>query len=575
MNFSLRSKQVHSLLLCILVGYSFSASEVAAQSAIDQSRADRVFEDRREFFEQFQKAEPQKITIPEKDGIEANIPLGAEKITLRLTAMQLEPAGVYDEAVMRKYYQAYVGEVVSLADIFKIAQKMTEQYHQDGYVLSRVIVPEQEIDQQNAVVKLKIIKGRIDRIFIAGLNENDVFLKAVIDDLQKQNLFNAKELEKKMLMLNQAGDRSIQAFLKPITDRPAEAGAIDLEFRLREQAPTHALSLDNFGSKYNGPWNASWVFTNGGFLRPFDRIGVNALVSLPLEEVGLLNLHYSLPLHQNGLSFETHFGYTRSQPGKELEDLEIKSESVYGGFGLSYPWLWTRQTKIKSDIIFDFNRSRSESLSSLLSKDDIRAIRMSSFYEGYTSEDSYQTAELKLSQGLDILGARETGSDDLSRAEGRSDFTKVELELTRNQALGQNLRARAEVMGQYAFDPLLSSEEFGVGGAHIGRGYDASEIIGDRGVAMSFEISHQNITQGTPVTTTPYAFYDVGKVWNIDKASTNDASIASTGVGMRVQNQDALGIDMFIAKPLTAVPDNRSYGAGRDLRAYVRLQTRF
>ena len=66
-----------------------------------------------------------------------------------------------------------------------------------------------------------------------------------------------------------------------------------------------------------------------------------------------------------------------------------------------------------------------------------------------------------------------------SRANGEHDFTRAKLSATRIQDLwAPNWSAYMSLAGQYAFDPLLASEEFALGGPVYGRAYDAGEENG-------------------------------------------------------------------------------------------------
>ena len=93
-------------------------------------------------------------------------------------------------------------------------------------------------------------------------------------------------------------------------------------------------------------------------------------------------------------------------------------------------------------------------------------------------------ADVELSQGLKGLGASPFGDPLASRAGGRPDFTKVTLYAARLQSLAPRWSVLAAVNTQYAFNELLSPEEFAYGGEQFGRAYDAAELLGDSGIAL-------------------------------------------------------------------------------------------
>ena len=107
---------------------------------------------------------------------------------------------------------------------------------------------------------------------------------------------------------------------------------------------------------------------------------------------------------------------------------------------------------------------------------------------------------------------------------------------------------------QYSDEPLFSSEEFAVGGRVIGRGYDNGEILGDKGMGLSAELQYL-----TPVyrdfSFQPYAFYDVGKVWNVDDIDENTDNEKPD-----LESAGASGYSGDKTSPCTGKRQNRCHG---------------
>ena len=74
------------------------------------------------------------------------------------------------------------------------------------------------------------------------------------------------------------------------------------------------------------------------------------------------------------------------------------------------------------------------------------------------------------------ITARRTGSPALSVSGEHSDFFKSTPEATRTQRLNDFFNLLIGLTGQWAGSPLLSAEQFGLGGSHYGRGSDPAEI---------------------------------------------------------------------------------------------------
>lgn len=183
-------------------------------------------------------------------------------------------------------------------------------------------------------------------------------------------------------------------------------------------------------------------------------------------------------------------------------------------------------------------------------------------------------------QGLGILNACETGSCGLSRANGQSDFTKVAAAALRLQRNTENVNLLAAA-GQYAFDPLLSSEEFALGGPEFLRAFDPSEQVGDHGLAGRLELPYL-VDVGQPFLEAAQIdrFGDVGRIWNRDAApgEVERMSLASTGGGVRFNVTEWLSGGVEVAVPLkgeVAAEELNEDGSGDDFRVFGSLATTF
>ena len=147
-----------------------------------------------------------------------------------------------------------------------------------------------------------------------------------------------------------------------------------------------------------------------------------------------------------------------------------------------------------------------------------------------------------MSQGIDGLGARKEGTttSPLSRAGGRSDFTKATIYVARLQSLGQgwggSWSALGAISAQHAFDTLLAPELFAFGGDTFGRGYDASELAGDSGEAFKFELRYAGVLPEANLSGySIYGFYDAGRVRRLDPVNELASEHATAaGIGLRM-----------------------------------------
>jgi len=80
------------------------------------------------------------VTLPS-----TTAPPGAENIAVFVREIQIVGSTVYSPDQLAVLYQGMPGREWSLKSIYDLAQRITAKYGNDGYVLSRAIVPPQQL----------------------------------------------------------------------------------------------------------------------------------------------------------------------------------------------------------------------------------------------------------------------------------------------------------------------------------------------------------------------------------------------------------------------------------------------
>jgi hemolysin activation/secretion protein len=127
---------------------------------------------------------------------------------------------------------------------------------------------------------------------------------------------------------------------------------------------------------------------------------------------------------------------------------------------------------------------------------------------------------------------------------------------------------------QYAWQPLLSFEDFSAGNYTVGRGYDPGALLGDRGYGTQLELRYGSripVSAQRPAVE-GYVFWDHAQVGHRGSSIivTERQHLNSVGGGARV-NWDRFVLDAGLAVPLTHVGPLNSKP---DPRLLVSLTTR-
>jgi hemolysin activation/secretion protein len=532
--------------------------------------------------EQKQKAAPSdEEYVPEAAPIETTAaPHPANGFVLK--GVTVEGSRAFSPMELEKAYRQDIGEKADLGTLQFIAGRITQMYRARGYFLSRAIVPEQDV--VDGRVKIVAVEGYVSQVRFEGealerIRAKDRFgiLQNLMDDITGMRPVNGEALESMLLTLNDLSGIDVHAVMEPLPRENAAPGAVGMVIQVSEEAPELGLSVDNFGSRFAGAYELTATGAISNTAMAFDRTALSLLTATQTKEVRVASLSYSLPVSAHGTMLSINGGYSTLEPGFTLKQFDVESKSNNGGVTLSQSLVKSRKTTIGVSAEFDFSNVTTDFSGSNLYKDRIRALRLTGDFSHRDNWEGITTGAMTLSRGLDILGARETGSLNLSRADGHSDFTKIAGNLSRLQQAGDNWQVYANVAGQYSFVHLLSSEEFGYGGQAFGRAYDPSEITGDSGINAALELRYTGLPEWEHTIFQPFAFYDIGKVWKPDAGpALEKLSGASAGGGLKFLYNENVSGYIACADPLTRpVATPQGYANGKSPRWLFQLSSRF
>src|SRR5215471_12142921 len=170
-------------------------------------------------------AQPGGPAIP-VPGIEA--PPGAAETKLVIRQIRIVGATVYTAARLAELYADLVGKTVTLQAVYDLARRITAKYGGDGYVLSRAIVPVQELDPNGAVVKIQVVEGYIETVeWPPELSAYRDFFSYYAARITAERPVNIRTIERYLLL---AGDLPGLKFKNIILTHRRKVGAAILAF---------------------------------------------------------------------------------------------------------------------------------------------------------------------------------------------------------------------------------------------------------------------------------------------------------------------------------------------------------
>lgn len=472
---------------------------------------------------------------------------GAEKIKFKLTKVIINGTNVYPPQALQAIFQPYYDKEISLAKLLELVDQVTNKYRNEGYVLSKAYLPPQEI--KGGIVTINVIEGFIDQVRVSGRPRG--VARIVLDygkRAQEDVPLQMDNLERYMLLMNDLPGTNVKAVLQP---SKTKTSAADLDLITQFYFLQASVAYDNFNSRYLGPRDITLSTQLNSLIRSGDMNLLRAITGTSTREMKYFQFLHDEPMGSAGLHGLLGGYYTQTNPGSSLEDLDVVGRSKFAYFGVTYPIIRSRSQNLSLQSTFNYSNTVSTLLDAPFYNDRVRYFSFNGSYERADSWRGVNALSLGFQQGLDILHASEGG--DLSRPHGHSNFNLITFNVMRLQGIVKHITMFFAAQGQTTVMPLLSGQQFGFGGPDFGRGYDPSEIVGDRGLAGKAEFR----VDATPdwyllQTAQFYVFYDIGGIWNMDTSNqVAKNSATSTGFGVRYTIFKRVNGQLYFAKPLT------------------------
>ena len=525
------------------------------------------------FEERFKKQEfPRSQVVPVKpDNLKPVFPTAMKKVNFLLQRMVIKGSTIYGKRRFSRLFRRYLHRRINLEQVYTIAQEITNMYRNDGYILSKAVVPPQKIE--GGIVQIDVIEGFVDRVVIQGqVRGPRMLLNKYRKALLKSQPLKATDLERYLLLMDDLPGVSVKSVLTPSEHKK---GATNMTLILDNKAYGGSLGVDNRGTQFNGPLQINAGLSGNTLLRNYERIGLQGVVTSNTDELQFFSGFYEQPISSEGTKLFFSASISESEPGSVLKDFEVAGKSKTFTLKISHPFIRSRAENLTGSFGYTHRNSSTDILGVLDSEDRLRIVNIGLSYDFVDEHRGVNLVSFNLSKGFDIFEATETGSDNLTRDVGHSDFTKISGEMLRLQQLAPSWMLLGSMSWQYSLEKLLASEEFGVGGAQYGRAYDSSEITGDQGLSFKLELQKAIQTKKKYLRNVQaYTFFDYGKIWNRIPTSTGlkTEDLFSLGLGARFNVTEKISGYLEWDKPL----DQAVAAEGnKDGRFFFNLTARF
>lgn len=460
----------------------------------------------------------------------------------------------------------FTGKARDFGTVQGARETLENTYRSLGFAMVAVILPEQEID--NGVVRMNVIENRIGKITLEGNRYFDEMnIRNSLPALRQGETPNVNSISRSLKLANDNPTKKTKLQL----NNSKTAGEIDAALTVKDEKPWRVgISADNSGDRQTGQSRLGILLQHANVANR-DHVLTLQYITSPenLRNVNIYSACYHVPLYSWGSSIDllgAHSNVNSGSVNVASYNMDISGKGTV--LGLRYNQNLTRigdyEHKVTLGLDYRAYEYDVEFLGSQLGN-NVTVHPVSLTYAGTLTRE-------KLSAGLYLTGIQNLagnwdGRDDTTnfnnaRAGAPRDYNMLRYGANLSYLLDGDWQARAVFNGQYTKDPLVSGEQFGLGGASSVRGFQEREFANDHGYSGSLEIYSPDLLNLFGVSAAHsrlLVFYDRGHMRrnNPLPGETVSTEMASIGPGLRITDGKRFSLSAdygFVVEP----PDDRT-----------------
>jgi hemolysin activation/secretion protein len=494
------------------------------------------------------------IRSPEK----SVVPKDVSTLDFLVNRVQVNGITYFSDEQVRSLFAPLEGQTIRLEALREQADRLQALYASKGFLLTRVIIPPQTID--NGVVTIEVIEGYIDEISLEDeASIGGKLAQNALSGLRNKRPLNVRELDGKLLVINDTPGVSARTLLQPGSERGAASMAVSTA-----RVPNRGFaSVSNTGSNAIGPALYSAGYTLNS---PLKRPGaVDLSVSIAgrnFEELQALSARYAFPVGSKGVVVYVGGLAAKAKPGGEAAELDVSSVSYSSEARLRSPLHRSRTSTLYIETALLYARTRVTALGAEITRDKI-AISQVGLRGQHQSPLGQTTGQLFVTAGLPVFGALSQETPNPSVAGFDPNFSKINWQLEHILPVNTRLSIFTRMVGQWTDDRLLAGEQVAFGGQILGRGYSPSALTGDRGLGLLGELRldlPEAARPGIISNVQAYAFTDAASATLLAGRDTpsEKQDIYSFGIGAKAFLLDRLFVDLQFASEGTRLAGGES-----------------
>jgi hemolysin activation/secretion protein len=429
-----------------------------------------------------------------------------------------------------------LGESQTAAALLQAHDAVYRVYQEAGYEMVYVELPS-EIGT-DGIVRIHVREMTVGAVTVNG-NEHYTsdYFRAVLPSLQENRSPNLSRIARELFLAN---DHS--GYQMALNFTPEANGNANVEIKVKDVSPVRAaLSADNTGTESTGRSRTTITAShaNLGGVGHVGTVGYTTSPEFP-GKVHQLILSYQLSLPSLGSQLQLGYSYSNTDVGRVADVANISGQGTTYSLRLQHDLRRSSTTRHLVELGLDDKRYKNTyDFFGFNYGVDVNARPFSVNYV-FTDRTGVTGINAGIGYVRNIPGG--AGNDDVtyndSRQGAKASWSVWRANAEFTSAMPSDWTLHCAFDAQYTAEPLISAEQFGLGGARSVRGFQERESSGDRGWRLSNEVLAPRIAGQHRLLT----FVDAGRDYRLNAlpGEPTGASLLSYGIGWRWTHRGAI-----------------------------------
>ena len=458
--------------------------------------------------------------------------------TFDLLELRIKGNTMLDRKQLERSIYPFLGLKKDVDTVELARSALEDLYRKQGYQTVSVDIPEQDV--KNGIVYLQVVEGKVSRLRVKDSRYFSLGkIKAGVPELAEGKVPNFPEMQKQLAALGgESPDRKIQ----PVLRAGETPGTLEVDLKVKDELPLHGrveLNGRNTSSTsrlrlvsslhYDNLWQAMHSASLMYQVSPEEN-----------KEVDVWAGTYAMPLFNSDARLALYaVSSSSSSQIASAGALSVLGIGNIYGVRVVKP-LAARGDYFHSGTLGVDYKDFQEDLK-LLGADSIKTPIaytpfLAQYSGGFRSKESMTMFDLGAHFSVRGLG-NDQKEFEQKRYLARANYMYLTGDLKFKHDLPLGMEVNTHFSGQYADSPLISNEQYSLGGAQTVRGYFETQALADDGMFGSLELHspHLGALDWDYLNSLKLlAFLDAGRGWVKDALPGNvkGYTLSSGGVGV-------------------------------------------